>query len=90
MKEALSFSETSVLRRATWHNTPEDAILYSHRRENVKSYISVFGRMETVYALERVATAIDNEDSYTALTYERLPAGVAATVMTQKMRSTGP
>jgi hypothetical protein len=35
MKEALSSSETLV---ATWSNIPEDAILHSHRHENLKSY----------------------------------------------------
>jgi hypothetical protein len=29
----------SVLTRATWRNIPEDAILHSHRRENLKSYM---------------------------------------------------
>jgi hypothetical protein len=40
MKQAPDSSETSVLTRATRRNNPEDTILHSHRRENLKSYMS--------------------------------------------------
>jgi hypothetical protein len=41
MMEALSSSETSVCRRSTLRNIPEDAILHSHRRENLKPYFRI-------------------------------------------------
>jgi hypothetical protein len=43
MIEALRFSETSVLRRATRCHFPADGILQSHRSENLKSYIALTG-----------------------------------------------
>jgi hypothetical protein len=33
---------TEILTRATRRNIPEDDILHSHRRENLKSYIVLF------------------------------------------------
>jgi hypothetical protein len=38
MMEATRSSETPVLTRAAWCNIPEDGIVHSHRRENLKSY----------------------------------------------------
>jgi hypothetical protein len=42
MREALSSFKTLVLHRATRRNIPEDTILDSHRRENLKSYIVTY------------------------------------------------
>jgi hypothetical protein len=43
MMAGLISSETSVLSRATRRKILEDAILHTHRRENVKSYIALTG-----------------------------------------------
>jgi hypothetical protein len=41
MMEAICSSETPVLIRATWHKIPEDGILHSHCRENLKSKMKI-------------------------------------------------
>jgi hypothetical protein len=47
VKELTSYttgsSETSVLTKAALRPVPEDCILHSHRRENLKSYIALTG-----------------------------------------------
>jgi hypothetical protein len=57
MKEGLSSSETSVFTRATRRNAPEDGILHSHRREDLKSYMMVYV-LPTVHC----SSAIDNHN----------------------------
>jgi hypothetical protein len=43
MMEAIHFSETSVLTRATLRNIPEDGTLYSNNKENLKTYMVLTG-----------------------------------------------
>jgi hypothetical protein len=43
MMEEMRPSETSVITRTTPRNIPEDDILRSRRRENLKSYIALTG-----------------------------------------------
>jgi hypothetical protein len=43
LMEGLSSSETSVLTRTKRRNIPLHAILHSHRRENLQSYVALTG-----------------------------------------------
>jgi hypothetical protein len=43
LMEEVCAAKMSVLTRATWHNIPEDDILHSDRRENLKSYTALTG-----------------------------------------------
>jgi hypothetical protein len=43
MMKAIRSSETSVITRVTWRHIPEIAILHSHCREILKSFIALSG-----------------------------------------------
>jgi hypothetical protein len=47
MKEAPGSSETSVLTIATRRNNPEDTILHSHCRKNLKSFFCEFKKYKS-------------------------------------------
>jgi hypothetical protein len=58
MKEALISFETSVLTRATRRYIADHAILHSHRRENLKSYIALTVFLRSVRRLLVTANVV--------------------------------
>jgi hypothetical protein len=47
--EGLDSSETSVPKRATLRDIPEDAILHSHRYEKLRSYILLYFLFKQIF-----------------------------------------
>jgi hypothetical protein len=75
MMEALRYSGTSVLTRSTRRNIPEDDILHSHRRENLKSY-KFFGLFVLCAAddVSSRSTRHHRENSGTPVTNQSVPS----------------
>jgi hypothetical protein len=73
MKEALSLYETLVLTTATRRNIPEDTILHSRRRENLKSYT-----FEFVSSTEEPVTSSELEAGVHGRTYHHSTSELGA------------
>jgi hypothetical protein len=94
--EAIRFSETSVLTRATRRHILEDDILHSHRRQNLKSCIALTGW--TLYRRRNVSTVkyelgfyIPEDDILHSHRSEHLKSYIALTGWTlQRRRNVSP
>jgi hypothetical protein len=79
VSKAQSSSETSVLKRVTTRNIPEDSILHSHRRENLKSYTdcilfttSIFVSFNSAQNLTTMSPKIELNTSGKAKTFPNM------------------